>query len=345
MSEPPSSMGRSATLNLSIGPSCFVACAGCYNNFGKTSRSAGLVTRGDIRRLIEVAVNLGYRQATVAGGDPLTHPEIISILDDLREAGMFVKLDTVGSALLRPSREMFYGDPGRVHYIDPENVLSRIDSIGLPIDGSTPRIQARFRKAPEVLVDVQVYQDLFGEDVADERVERSSVVTDTVRLIDLAMHSDVEVCVNTVVHAGNLFDVPSIAGLLLDHQPDLWQLFEFQATGALASRNAERFSLAERSEPIDLISRAPVDHLVRMPSQSFSNAVDKARSLVADRFDVIGKSAAVREGGYLMVNDAGDLWIPGTREEPHPRVVANVRDSIGALRAVLGEFAKKVSAS
>lgn len=344
MNEPPSSKGRHATLNLSIGPSCFVKCVGCYNHFGATASKGRLVSRREVSRLVTIAERFGYRQVTVAGGDPLTHPEILDILRDLKSAGMFVKLDTVGTALLRPSVEAFYGSPTVEHFVEAWTLFDLVDVLGVPLDGSTEETQRLFRAAPDVGRVIGIEEDLFGDPIVQLKTARHSVVADTIAILDLAASEGVEVCVNTVVHAGNVFDVPVMARLLLDHRPNAWQLFEFQATGRLASRNAKRFSLEVLNETVDLESRAPVDHLVRVPSQKFAAAARAARAVIANAFPVTWKSASTREGGYLMVNDAGDLWIPGTREQPLPHVMGNIRDSTPKLEGYLSEFAERASA-
>ena len=96
MSKPVESMVetpiRGPRLNLAIGPNCPVRCEGCYNNFGNSYSSGGLITSEEI---IDFASDVRERDidgVTLSGGDPLFHPEIVNIVTGLHENGFRIKL-------------------------------------------------------------------------------------------------------------------------------------------------------------------------------------------------------------------------------------------------------------
>lgn len=312
-------------INLAIGPSCFVSCQGCYNLFGQTDRRGGLVSADDVLTFAETARDLGVGQVTVSGGDPLTHPQILTILQGLRDLGLFIKLDTVGTALLRDSEKVFYGS-GRVAQLDAASLAPLVDMIGFPLDGSDARTQARFRKArkrPSNATDepfpIEGLQITPREDHELNRTDRgyssAEVAVDTPRLVRMMKSLGVSVCVNTVVHAQNASDIPALAAAIAALQPDLWQLFEFQSAGVLAVRNADKFNLAASRRPALTPIREREDALIPLPQHSFDAVVAQARA-VAPHVTIQPKSARARSKIYFMVNDAGIAWIPSQNDSP-----------------------------
>jgi hypothetical protein len=109
------------TINLAIGPMCPVRCEGCYTHFGNTSRLGGLITAHEVVAFARLAQAEGVSQATLSGGDPLFHPEIVAIIRGLKEVGLTVKIDTVGTALLAPARVVFKGH-GQVKKIEIDEI-------------------------------------------------------------------------------------------------------------------------------------------------------------------------------------------------------------------------------
>ena len=206
-------------INLAIGPSCFVQCHGCYNYFGNSSRRNNLVTAADLLDFAAEAADSGITQATISGGDPLTHPEIVRIIQGLAEMGLAVKLDTVGTALLGAADVIFYG-AGIAPSVLLDDIVPYIAVIGVPIDGATQATVHRFRKG------------------------RPALLQETIEIVRILKEASATVCINTVVHRGNVNELDDIRDLVVSTRADRWQLFEFQPIGPLAGRNAERFELS-----------------------------------------------------------------------------------------------------
>ena len=244
---------------LSASNSCFVACPGCYNYFGKHIAS----TPDIVAFVMAIRDRFHLDKVTVGGGDPLTRPDILSLLTQLRGLGLRLHLDTVGSALLGDSAIRFMGR-GAVKQVSPAAVAPLIDLIGIPLDGTTDEISQRFR--------------------------RFSSVGDQLAILDLLHAAEARVCINTVVHSGNLADIARIGqrisacGAVVE-----WQLFQFMPIGPLGNRNRERFEINP---------------------QEFMAAVDAGRRSVRSGVRVEPKSAARRKNRYLLIDSEGVVWVP-----------------------------------
>jgi MoaA/NifB/PqqE/SkfB family radical SAM enzyme len=200
---------------LSAGRSCFVACPGCYNYFGRTITDTGQV----LKFIADLRNRFGTKKITVGGGDPLTRPDIVPLLTGLHDLGLRIHLDTVGTAFLGPARVRFMGS-GTVGRVPADEVAAVSDLIGIPLDGSTDVVQQQFR--------------------------RHATVASQLAVLSLLNRVGARMCVNTVVHSGNTSDLPAIAGLLGEFTGVVeWQLFQFMPIGPLGHRNRERFLISE----------------------------------------------------------------------------------------------------
>ncbi|SFD77932.1 radical SAM protein [Streptomyces aidingensis] len=227
---------------LSAGKSCFVACPGCYNYFGRTVSDTSVVT-GFVAGLCD---RFALKKITVGGGDPLTRPDIIPLLKGLRGLGLRISLDTVGTAFLGPAAIRFMGE-GMAAHVPAEDVVSVADVIGIPLDGSTDEVQQRFR--------------------------RQATVHSQLKILSLLDKARARLCVNTVVHAGNTEDTSAIARLLHGYSGICeWQLFQFMPMGPLGHRNRDEFAIPESTFE-HAVQRAQADapRHVRVVAKSVSS--------------------------------------------------------------------------
>ncbi|BFV56359.1 hypothetical protein KCMC57_up14630 [Kitasatospora sp. CMC57] len=244
---------------LSAGKSCFVACPGCYNYFGRTV--------SDTSQVLDFAAGLRDRFAlekiTVGGGDPLTRPDIVPLLRGLHGLGLGIRLDTVGTAFLGTARIRFMGT-GVAEHVPAAEVAAVTDLIGIPLDGSTDAVQQQFR--------------------------RHSTVAGQLAVLALLDGIGADVCVNTVVHAGNSQDIAAVAELLGAYAcAREWQLFQFMPIGPLGHRNRERYLISDTA---------------------FEAAVVVARQNARGQLRVAAKSASGRKHRYLLIDSAGLVWTP-----------------------------------
>jgi MoaA/NifB/PqqE/SkfB family radical SAM enzyme len=235
---------------LTAGNGCFVACPGCYNHFARN-----LIDTETILRFIgRLRSDLGVRKITVGGGDPLTRPDIVTLLKGLRALGLRIQLDTVGTAFLGDARIRFMGS-GTARRVDAAHVAGDVDLIGIPIDGADDESIRAFRR--------------FGS------------VADQLACLSLLEAVGARVGINTVVHRRNADGLTRIADKLADYSCiRQWQLFQFMPSGPLGSRNRHEFEIGA-----DDFTRATDGVKIRLPGVSVSiksNTVRKNGYLLID---------------------------------------------------------------
>jgi MoaA/NifB/PqqE/SkfB family radical SAM enzyme len=213
-------MAKAVGINLAIGPSCFVRCRGCYNFFGNTHRRGGLISATEIIDFVTAARLIGVTKLTLSGGDPLTHPEILTIIRETADLGLIVKLDTVGTAFLGAARKIFYGQ-GEVQRVSVGDVAPYVSVVGLPLDGAQDATIREFRRG------------------------RPGLVNETRLAARLLIRAGVRLCINTVAHRLNVGEVTTMQALVAEMGAHEWQIFEFQPIGPLGSHSANALELPE----------------------------------------------------------------------------------------------------
>lgn len=199
---------------LTAGNGCFVACPGCYNHFARDLVETDVVL--DFVGRLHAQFNV--RKVTVGGGDPLTRPDVVDLLRGLRNMGLHIHLDTVGTAFLRDAPIRFMGR-GMVPRVNPVDVAGLVDLIGIPLDGADDETINLFRR--------------FGS------------VADQIECLSLLEAVGAPIGINTVVHRGNIDSLNDIAEVLVKFgRIRQWQLFQFMPSGPLGSRNRDQFEIA-----------------------------------------------------------------------------------------------------
>lgn len=122
---------------------------------------------------------------------------------------------------------------------------------------------------------------------------RPRILDESIQCIhELAKHG-LQVCVNTVLTAVNYEHIEEIYGVISILPISEWQLFQFIPRGPMAEQHAQHLSIT---------------------SHQFKTAVDAIQmrhsASDSDRFRITPKSAALRSGTYLIVNAAGDAYVP-----------------------------------
>ncbi len=212
-------MHKDPTINLAIGPMCPVRCEGCYTHFGNTFSRGGLITAADITAFAQVAHAEGVRQATLSGGDPLFHPEIVPIAFGLKKLGFIVKVDTMGTALLDSARVLFKGR-GLAAKVDVEDLKLHVDFVSIPLDGSRQETLEKFRCG------------------------RKNLFTETRAVAQLLRNSGVAFGFNTVANTSNLSELLAVRDIAAEWGASEWQIFEYDPTGPNPSAHKSRLRLA-----------------------------------------------------------------------------------------------------
>lgn len=211
---------KEPTINFAIGPSCPARCEGCYNHFGETTKRGGLVTADEIVDFAAYAINEGVTQSTVSGGDPLFHPEIVLTLSGLKDLGLRVKLDTVGTAFLGDAAIVYKGR-GTAEKVDITDIAPHVDFVNIPLDGAR--------------------QDT----IANFRLGRANLLNETRAIAGLLRDAGVSFGFNTVANASNINELGAIRDIVEEEKAREWQVFEYDSDGPNASNRKSILRLSE----------------------------------------------------------------------------------------------------
>src|ERR1700733_5139990 len=246
-------------INFSIGYRCWVSCPGCYTFFGEKPPSLSNFVRSAAQ-----FARLGISDITLSGGDPLLIDDLGPFLDQLRDHGVrSIKLDTVGISFLAPGSN----HPSN----ELEGLLSRIDILGIPLDGWSNESASLFRRG------------------------RPTLFADTCLFLS-ALHDcrpRALVYVNTVLHQLNLAGLDNIYRVLSSYPCiDHWNIFQYTPTDQ--ARNSA-------NDAFEIINSTFESEKRRFLAQS---------CLDSSPFDIEFASTADRLGKYLLINSDGQVWMP-----------------------------------
>lgn len=205
---------RERKINLCIAKHCFITCKGCYNNFSNKSE----ISYKEIKNFLKYARSKGLEKVTLSGGDPLTRKDLKKIIKECNKLNLKVNLDTVGLAFTKsrivPSTRQ------KVKKFSNLKIIRKINSIGIPLDGSNNDIISTFR--------------IYNGNLFNEIIEE----------LELFDKLNIKVCINTVLHKQNINDVKEIYNILIKHRCiKKWQIFQFMPIGPLGSKNANLYKI------------------------------------------------------------------------------------------------------
>ena len=205
-------------VNFCAGRDCFVVCKGCYDNPPKEC----LIPRADIINFLERATrDYGLNKITMSGGDPLTRPDIIELLKEVKKLGYYIRLDTVGTPILGEAR-VIKGGRYNIPQIDVDELNSCVDNIGIPLDGSSNEVMGKFRFGIPRIFDQQL------------------------AIIERLIKSGTNLTINTVAHSQNIDDIENMLPIINGFKtPLMWQIFQFRPTGILGFLNRKLFEVED----------------------------------------------------------------------------------------------------
>lgn len=177
------------------------------------------MTASEIVGFAGAAKDEGLVQSTVAGGDPLFHPEIVPILKGFKELGLRVKLDTVGTSFLGDAQIVFKGK-GTSPKVPVEDIAPYVDYVNVPLDGASQETVGAFRKGRS---------DLFNEARAIGRLLRAA---------------GVPFGYNTVANTSNINELRAIRDIAEEDGATEWQVFEYDPQGPNPTNQRDRLKLA-----------------------------------------------------------------------------------------------------
>lgn len=181
---------------------------------------------------------------TFCGGEPLLVRKVDEFAGILRSAGKRTVLNTNGELLTRRHNQGFQ--------------LGNFDLVGLSIEGST----------------AQSHQAMRGPKAS---------FADTLTAARLVTGAGIQLKIGTVVSAVNAGDLPQLAALVRELQPDVWRLYQYSQRGE-QNVGQQRHRLAD---------------------QEFHRLAEQATMLAAPV--PVASSAEAQTAGCLIVDPAGTV--------------------------------------
>ena len=250
-------------LNIFVSQRCFLYCKGCYSH-SREEKCGQMLESEKILNFLKYANKKGIKKLTVCGGDPLTRPDIIDLLKQIKEIGYYISLDTLGTSILK---EVKINSKLVIPKTSAKDLARVVDMIGIPIDGSTKEIFSLFRPTKEEIVKQQI-------DICNELHKYGA-----------------DICVNTVLHKGNVDDIFEIAKIVdsLEYVKK-WQIFEFEPFGKFGKINKDLFEISEDKflEIKDRIEKEYKDDRIQF------------------------KNSKIRNKLYILIDNSGDAYLSST---------------------------------
>lgn len=157
-----------------------------------------------------------------------------------------------------------------------------VDNIGIPLDGSNSNIINIFRNANKEILEQQI-------NICKELHKNNA-----------------NICVNTVVHKGNLDDAKKLADLInkLDFIKH-WQLFKFLPSGKFGNLFKELYDITDQQYKL-------------FQEEIYENILNKD-------IKVEFKDANVRDKLYMLIDNSGNAWVQGFKNKNEIRnIIGNI---------------------
>lgn len=237
------------SLIVSAGRRCFMACKGCYQNFGTTL----LETSELVRFVSEFKSRYNLRKITLSGGDPLTRKDIILLIDTLAGLGLSISMDTTGLPIIGKQKIVFHGD-GYVSQINAAS-LENVDMLGIPLDGHNTEVINKFRS--------------------------NITLEDTKKILAKLDLTNISVCINTVVNLNNFLHLQEIYEIIKKFNcVKKWQLFQYSPIGEIAYRNRKKFEIT--NEMFDFSTRIVMKNRDAITIEPKSNSFRKRKYILVN---------------------------------------------------------------
>lgn len=249
-------------LNIFVSQKCFLYCKGCYS-FSRTEKCGQIVPTKTIVEFLQYAYNKGIDKVTLCGGDPLTRKDIINLLKQIKNIGYLISLDTVGTSIVK---DIVVNDKIIINRTPAKEIAQLVDTIGIPLDGSTNDIFKLFRQTNLNLLEEQL-------NICEELHKYGG-----------------KICINTVVHKGNLHDAIALSNLIKKlSYIEKWQIFQYAPIGKFGILNREMFEISE---------------------EEFNDYKSRILKTFNNKNKVQFKAFKDRNNIYMLVDNSGNAWVP-----------------------------------
>lgn len=249
-------------LNIFVSQKCFLYCKGCYS-FSRTEKCGQIVPTKTIVEFLQYAYNKGIDKVTLCGGDPLTRKDIINLLKQIKNIGYLISLDTVGTSIIK---DIVVNDKIIINRTPAKEIAQLVDTIGIPLDGSTNDIFKLFRQTNLNFLEEQL-------NICEELHKYRG-----------------KICINTVVHKGNLHDAIALSNLIKKlSYIEKWQIFQYAPIGKFGILNREMFEISE---------------------EEFNDYKSRILKTFNNKNKVQFKAFKDRNNIYMLVDNSGNAWVP-----------------------------------
>ena len=205
-------------LNIFASQRCFLYCKGCYSH-SREEKCGQMLETNYILDFLKYANKKGIKKLTICGGDPLTRPDILDLLKQIKKIGYYISLDTLGTSILK---DVKLNSKLIIPQTSAKELARVTDMIGIPIDGSTNEIFSSFRPTKDEIVKQQI-------EICNELHRYGA-----------------DICINTVLHKKNIDDIYEIAKIIESLEfLKKWQIFEYEPFGKFGKLNKDLFEISE----------------------------------------------------------------------------------------------------
>lgn len=265
-------------LNIFVSNNCFTYCKGCYS-YSREEKIKSLLPSEDIINYLKYAYKRGIKKITICGGDPLTRNDIIYLLKEIKSIGFIISLDTVGTNIIDDVKIN-----NKIEYkkINVKELTKYIDVIGIPIDGSNNEIIKLFRPT------------------------NLDIINNQIKICKELQKYNANICINTVVHKGNLNDANDISDLIKQLNVKQWQLFQFEPLGKYGFLNRKKYEITneEFNEFRNKIVKKFKDSDVKITFKNNNDRINK----------------------YMLIDNSGNAWIPSFEKKHIRKIIGNIKN-------------------
>lgn len=204
-------------LNIFVSNICFIYCKGCYS-YSREEKCNKVLETNQIVDFLKYAYSKGIKKVTLCGGDPLAREDILYLIKKIKEIGLTVSIDTLGTPLIRDIKV----GKNVVNKINVRELAKLVDCIGIPIDGSKNEIIKLFRPS------------------------NNDILSEQISICKLLIDNKASICINTVAYKGNLDDAKELANVINNiGNISKWQVFQYAPLGKYGLKNRNMFEISE----------------------------------------------------------------------------------------------------
>ena len=275
-------------LNIFVSKSCFVYCKGCYS-YSREENCKSVLSSNQIVEFLQYAyVERNISKVTLCGGDPLARDDIIELLQKIKDIGYIISLDTVGTPLIKDA----YTNKKLIKKVNAKRFADLVDVIGIPIDGSCNDVIKLFRNT------------------------KSDILQEQLSICKVLHKYKAKICINTVVHKGNLNDAEKLAEIVKNLKGIYkWQIFQFAPLGKFGYTNRKQFMISE---------------------SEFKLFKKEVLSCYGNSNRIEFKESMNRVNNYMLIDNSGNAWIPNFKD-----AALNQSDMHQEERLVIGNIKNK----